>query len=213
MSDWLQRARPIMVVAIGCLFNAEARAGGMHHPLEHGAGRGDARHGFRSTHAQAYREQDNPRQAARDIKVYNDVVAMRNANPTRFDQLHPFYKQLLTSQSFFDSIVNRWHLDQPRFEHWHPLLWRVLDGGVLERNAINTTPPGPDPVSGAFGSPDPTPIPSLTPNPPHSIGPPSPPPPPPASATPEPSSLALLATGFAAFGFFLHSRRETAVGS
>ena len=147
----------------------------------------------------AFREQDNPAQAPRDLKIYQGVVSLRDHNPSRFDQTHAFYGKLLTSEPFFQSLVARWHLDRPRFEHWHPLLWRVLDGGVLAREATvpHQTPPLPldglgNPTGSSFHTPD---APSFTAPSPPPNSPPTQHSPPPASATPEPSTFVLLATG------------------
>ena len=198
MSVCFNRAAFIALAIVGCGVAVEARAGSTHpHPAKLSERR--LEHGFR--------EQDNPAQAGRDIKLYDYEVRRRDLNPARFGHYHPFYAKLLTNEAFFDSIVNRWHLDQPRFEHYHPLLWRVLDGGELERHLLIPAPSDTDSGSSAFGNLVTPPFSSLGPNSPPftTLRPHSPPSPPTASATPEPSTAALLATGLAALAVYLRS--------
>src|SRR5262249_28749219 len=69
-----------------------------------------------------------PYQNLSNLTIYQDLNAMRDANPAKFDHAHPLYGRLLTHPGFFNRIDARWHKNEARFAHYHPFLWRVLDG-------------------------------------------------------------------------------------
>jgi hypothetical protein len=68
------------------------------------------------------------REALRDERLYEQMVAARSHNPARFDHLHPILGEMFTEPSSFKYWLNRWQAHPARFEHWHPLFWRIIDG-------------------------------------------------------------------------------------
>jgi hypothetical protein len=124
------------------------------------------------------------REEMRNERLYEQIVAQRSENPTRFDHLHPILGNLLTKQSSFEYWLNRWQAAPARFEHWHPMFWRIIAGESLAGGPPVTPPPIPPliPPSDEGG------------NPPVGPGPPTPAPPaPPAAVTvPEPGTCLLL---------------------
>jgi hypothetical protein len=80
------------------------------------------------------------RLAQSNLRIYENLVAVRDSHPLQFDHNHPFYAKLLTNTAFMKHEVARWELDEPRFEYWHPFLWRVLDG-YLNWSELHPTAP------------------------------------------------------------------------
>jgi hypothetical protein len=153
-----------------------------------------------------------------NVRLYDTLVERRDHNVQAFDHAHPFYGKLLSNDSFFNQIDARWHKAEARFEFYHPLLWRVLDGGEASHQhhslipiitpsklptptgQITTTqtvgpPINPWPHPTIPGSPTPTSPPPDTP--PDHPKPPGPPNGPPTAPTPEPTSLVLGLLGAA----------------
>jgi hypothetical protein len=77
--------------------------------------------------------------ATANVKLYQNLVTVRDSNPTKFDKSHPFYGRLLTDPSFANALVHRWESHEQRFEYWHPYLWRILDG--ISQQPQSITPP------------------------------------------------------------------------
>jgi hypothetical protein len=68
-------------------------------------------------------------QAAR-IKLYEHEMALRDADPTRFDQHRPVLGRILASEQGFDSFLAKHTF--PRLLCVHtPFIWRVVDGDIL----------------------------------------------------------------------------------
>lgn len=64
--------------------------------------------------------------------LYEDTVKELDANPVRLHERHWFFFGILTDHSYMDQIVKRWESHEPRFDSWHPYLWRMLDGYIHE---------------------------------------------------------------------------------
>jgi hypothetical protein len=133
--------------------------------------------------------------------LYLRLVDQRDANPLVFDRKHPFYGKLFAKESVFDYWVDRWQSHEARFEHWHPCLWRVLDGGLQVRDHTNPGDPGSTP-------PLINPVPIVLDPPSNGSGNPSQGPLPPTVHTvPEPMSVISLAIGLGLFLIVLTARR------
>lgn len=138
------------------------------------------------------------REALRNERLYERVVADRLQNPVRFDRLHPILGDLLTNRSTFEYWYNRWQAAPARFEHWHPYFWRIIAGEALAGGPPVVLPPvvlppAPPliPPAGQEGNPPVIsgPLPPAPPNPP--VQPPS------VAAVPEPGSFVLVVEALA----------------
>jgi hypothetical protein len=118
------------------------------------------------------------REITHDEQLYQQMAAVRLNDPGRFDRAHPFFGLLMSDPGFFNKYYERWQSHPARFEHYHPLAWRILDG---KANL--------DAAQHDYHGPIPPDLP-LPPRPPE-----SPPGPPPPSAAPEPSTLVLMLSG------------------
>ena len=135
------------------------------------------------------------REVLRNERLYDRMVDLRSANPTRFDRLHPILGGMLTKGSSFEYWHNRWQANPARFEHWHPLFWRIIDGESLAGGPPGNPPSPISPLSpfippvippaGQDGNPP------VSPNTP--TAPPTPPTPPaPPASVPEPGTSLLV---------------------
>ncbi|MGC8643314.1 MAG: PEP-CTERM sorting domain-containing protein [Isosphaeraceae bacterium] len=132
------------------------------------------------------------------------MVAQRSENPARFDRLHLVLGDMLSNRSSFEYWYNRWQADPARFEHWHPLFWRIIDGeSIAGGSPINPSPISPSipPLIPPAGQGDISPVTPSTPS-----GPP-PPPPSPLATVPEPGTVLLVLEGL---GLILLARRGCA---
>ncbi len=87
--------------------------------------------------------QEHPEPGAiveKHILLYEKLVEQRDANPIVFDKQHWFFFGILTDPSYMEQIVKRWEAHEPRFDHWHPYLWRALDGFIHEPQINNPSP-------------------------------------------------------------------------
>ncbi|WP_148595473.1 hypothetical protein [Aquisphaera giovannonii] len=190
-----------------CLPSGQAVAGSM-----------SARHAHASGGAALFERLER-----QNVGVYERMVQMRDAHPSAFDTAHPFYASILTDRGSFEYWLNRWQSHHLRFEHFHPLAWKVIAGEAYMGGPPSPGAPGMPPTTSPSLPPagqglDPTggtpPIPPLPPggptipsggptippggptNPPG--GPTNPPGGPTISgAVPEPASCALLASSMA----------------
>ena len=72
---------------------------------------------------------DAPKRLAEaDVRLYEELVATRDADPVKFDHDHPFYGRFLANPTIAEALVRRWEGHEQRFEYWHPYLSRILDG-------------------------------------------------------------------------------------
>ncbi|WP_165231697.1 hypothetical protein [Aquisphaera insulae] len=133
-----------------------------------------------------------------NVGVYERMVQMRDANPAAFDRNHPFYGALLTSPTDFAYWLNRWQSHHQRFEHFHPLAWRVIAGeayaGGPPTSAVTTpeVPPTTSPLIPPAGQGlDPTGPPTTPTNPNPPAGPTA------SGAVPEPASCVMLVSSMA----------------
>jgi hypothetical protein len=76
----------------------------------------------------------------KDMLLYDDLVAFRGSNPSRFDKEHPFFGKLLSDPSYMNAVVDRWEDDEERFEYWHPYLWQILNAYVNQPQPIGPPP-------------------------------------------------------------------------
>ena len=134
------------------------------------------------------------REELRNERLYEAMVVARDHDPTRFDERHPILGELLTDHASFEYWLNRWQAHPARFEHWHPLFWRIIDGEWLESEPPIIPPL--IPPAGQKGDlpvgPGP-PVPPSPPGPPRPVAPPGPPGPvAPPAVVPEPDPLLLL---------------------
>lgn len=143
---------------------------------------------------------ESPAIVAKHELLYEDLVKFRDSHPIVFDEHHWFFFGILTDPAYMERIVQRWERDEPRFDYWHPYLWRVLDGYIHERQFLIPPPP---PPSGNEGLPGGNPSPPENHNRPstenggghHSGGGGAPP-----QAVPEPSAFFLLLSGMVLVG-------------
>jgi hypothetical protein len=80
--------------------------------------------------------------ASQDVVLYEQLVAFRDSDPTLFDEQHPFFGELLSNPSVMEQTVQRWEVDEQRFEYWHPYLWQILNGYTKQPQEISPAPPG-----------------------------------------------------------------------
>ncbi|MFO0893183.1 MAG: PEP-CTERM sorting domain-containing protein [Isosphaeraceae bacterium] len=129
------------------------------------------------------------REIARNEQFFKQLSSLRESQPARFDRLHPFYGQLLTSSTFFDRYFQRWQANPARFEFYHPCAWKVLDGGAHLHPPGQGETPVPPPLPEGSNPPVTPPLPPINPPEPGPLPPLTP------SVVPEPSSLILAASG------------------
>jgi hypothetical protein len=77
-----------------------------------------------------------------DFKLYDHVVAVREAHRADFDRRHPFYGHMLREERFLESVDARWHAHPARFVHADRFLVRFLDGHELHRARMSPPPLG-----------------------------------------------------------------------
>ena len=133
------------------------------------------------------------------VRLYEQMAAVRANDHAAFDRLHPFFGPVLTNRASFEYWLWRWHVAPARFEHWHPLFWKILDGEALAGG-----PPVPPVVPPTV--PDIKPVPPLPP-PPDPLPPPEPGPLPNPSV-PEPGSAFLMLSGLLVSAVILTGSRH-----
>jgi hypothetical protein len=147
----------------------------------------------------------------RNLSLYERTVAQRNANPTRFDRMHPMWGKLISNQNFYESMVARLTLNPGRFEFYHPTFWRLVDGAMQYNQQPQVLEPpagGSDGGSSGQEGENPPPGGDDGGNPPpggdNGGGDPDPGPTP----TPEPSSLLMIVTALVVGGGISVARRS-----
>lgn len=125
------------------------------------------------------------------LQLYKREVRSWDRDATKFDLKSPRIGELLSSERFFDSELEKWKSHPSAFEHNHPFFWQVLDGDWLYHKKhpfppLSSVPPPQPP----FWVPGPS-VPDVPPN--HSDD--APPSGPHGSPIPEPSAAVLMLTG------------------
>lgn len=132
------------------------------------------------------------REILRNERLFGGMATARLRDAARFDRAHPFYGQLLGNSASYSYYMWRWQLAPARFEHYHPLAWRILDGRASLEAKLGAIPVETVPET-----------PTLPPLPPRPPTPPTPPTPPvdphpgltPQGAVPEPSTALMMIVG------------------
>jgi hypothetical protein len=178
------KVAPFFRVAIGTLIIAAPASAGPLHGRHHALNTHSTGHGINSRSNIAY---------------YERVHGSWERNTKAFERAHPFYAKVFRNQALFDSLAAIYRAHPQRFAFYHPCLSRVLSG-ALQLRPGELTPPvvHPPAVSDVVTNLPPR---DITP-PPDSGGSTNPP----MTPVPEPSGLALVATGLA--GLAAYSRRR-----